>query len=253
MSEKLKMSFDKQANSSAAAAHQQDENHVVWFREEEKWELTWPIWHMLPHSERKALASKYGYHTIGEFEEFMSLQRAVGETTEQQPYDNNILYGEHQDAEQKEKATQEHDRKKSTIEEEDDDSEEGQAGDDLVSSQHDAEQLDGEALVERGGAILILPEELIHKMLEWLPIDVYATLALVSPHWKYLTRTESVYKRLCERSYLNQSKRRVLNASRFGHSYRIMLETRPRVRAGGGLYVMKYSSIKKVERDMWTE
>ena len=30
----------------------------------------------------------------------------------------------------------------------------------------------------------------------------------VSPHWKHLTRTESVYKRLCERLYLNQSKRR---------------------------------------------
>jgi len=101
--------------------------------------------------------------------------------------------------------------------------------------------------------ILLLPEDLIHKLLEWLPVDVYATLALVSPHWKYLTRTESVYKRLCERCYLNQSKRRVLNASRFGQSYRTMLETRPRVRAGGGLYVMKYLTIKKVQRDMWTE
>jgi len=39
-----------------------------------------------------------------------------------------------------------------------------------------------------GGAILfMLPEETLHKVLEWLPVDSYATLALVSPHWKSFT------------------------------------------------------------------
>lgn len=41
----------------------------LWNKEEEGWELTWPIWHMLPRDERKALANKHGYKTIGAFEE----------------------------------------------------------------------------------------------------------------------------------------------------------------------------------------
>lgn len=241
-------SQDEQQNDSSFAA-QNNNDEPVWFRKEERWELTWPIWHMLPHAERKALASKYGYDTIGEFEEFMTLRRAVGETTEQEPYENALLYNKEEESKASSLTLE---KRKSAIEQEDDDSDAGEAEDDLVS-EAGSEALDEEELMERAGKILMLPEEMIHKLLEFLPIDIYATLALVSPHWKYLTRTESVYKRLCERCYLNQSKRRVLNASRFGHSYRIMLENRPRVRAGGGLYVMKYASIKKIQRDMWTE
>lgn len=236
-------------SSKAQASLSEEDNEkeeTVWFREEDKWELTWPIWHMLPHEERKTLASKHGYNTIGEFEEYMSLRRAVGETTE--PYDNALLYA--QDEKETKVLPPELERKKSALEE--DDESEGEAQDDLVS-EGETDELDDEELMERAGKILMLHEELIHKVLEWLPIDVYATLALVSPHWKYLTRTESVYKRLCERCYLNQSKRRVLNTLRWGHSYQTMLENRPRVRAGGGLYVMKYAAIKKVQRDMWTE
>ena len=41
----------------------------LWHKEEEGWELTWPIWHMLPRDERKELANRHGYKTIGEFEE----------------------------------------------------------------------------------------------------------------------------------------------------------------------------------------
>ena len=33
------------------------------------WELTWPIWHLLPRGERQAIASQHGMKTIGEFEE----------------------------------------------------------------------------------------------------------------------------------------------------------------------------------------
>ena len=32
-----------------------------------------------------------------------------------------------------------------------------------------------------------------------------------------------------------------------------MLEMRPRVRTGGGLYVLKYQEVRKIQRDMWTE
>jgi len=107
--------------------------------------------------------------------------------------------------------------------------------------------------VSLGGNILILPSEILHQIFSWLPADAYGTLALVSPHWKFITRIESVYKRLCERLYLNQSKRRQLHVSRFGGSYRRMLEIRPRVRAAGGCYVLKYSKYKKIERDMFCE
>lgn len=46
----------------------------------DKWELSWPIWHMLPRDERRAIATQHGYRTIGEFEEYMSLTRAVDES-----------------------------------------------------------------------------------------------------------------------------------------------------------------------------
>ena len=41
------------------------------------WELTWPIWHLLGHSERKDIANRYGYKSIGEFEEYMTLSKAT--------------------------------------------------------------------------------------------------------------------------------------------------------------------------------
>ena len=41
------------------------------------WELTWPIWHLLGHSERKEIANRYGYKSIGEFEEYMTLSKAT--------------------------------------------------------------------------------------------------------------------------------------------------------------------------------
>ena len=43
----------------------------------QEWELTWPIWHLLPHMDRKRIAAEYRMN-IGQFEEFVSLQQAVG-------------------------------------------------------------------------------------------------------------------------------------------------------------------------------
>ena len=67
----------------------------LWHREDEGWELTWPIWHMLPRDERKALANRHGYKTIGEFEEYMSLQQTLddsGVSRPQQAYPNELIY-----------------------------------------------------------------------------------------------------------------------------------------------------------------
>ena len=232
----------------------------IWFKEEERWELTWPIWHMLPRDERKALAIKHGYKTIGEFEEYMTLQRGITDsstTAAQRPYENNLVYPEYHhpttttaaDADQKMHAKPTKPDEAEDVESEDEELEE------KIRKQQAAaeEQLSTDELVRVGGKILILPDELLHKVFAWLPVDTYATLALVSPHWKAFTRTEAVYRRLCERLYLVQSQRKALHVHRFNNSYRTMLEKRPRVRAGGGVYVMKYTKVKPVQRDMWTE
>ena len=290
------------------------------------WELTWPIWHLLGHGERKAIADKYGYKSIGEFEEYMTLSkatsasaggaggidttattaaRAAPASSSADAYDSSVLYDAEADprnwglptvAERSADDPRRH-LKRDTSEdygEEDDrkpharsvtDSDIGGSGDEddssITSEDSAVVELDSgsgviksnlkttgleeggnvkeeeseeteEELLKRGGPFLIFPEELSHRILTYLDVDAYGIMALVSPHWKAFTRTEAVYKKLCERCYLNQSRRKALHVSRFGGSYRKMLETRPRVRTGG-FYVLKYSKVKKIQRDMWTE
>jgi F-box protein 9 len=247
----------------------------VWFREEEQWELTWPIWHMLPREERRSLARQYGYHTIGEFEEYMILQQAVGDSstgTTTNKYDNKYAY--HPEIRDLAYKTIDGNRNDSTAfkeidgkpasrindskhddDDDDDDEDEDVLEEEAVSGcrvDYD-DKLSLEIMMENGGKILMLPDDMLHRIFDWLFVDTYAILALVSPHWKSFTRTEATYKRLCERLYLNQSLKRQLHVSRFNNSYRTMLEKRPRVRAGGGVYVMKYARIRKIQRDMWTE
>lgn len=232
----------------------QDEQQEVWFREDERWELTWPIWHMLPRAERKTLALKHGYKTIGEFEEYMTLQRAVGDSTEASPYSNNLVYPSDVPHMREENQADPRGPVRDDAEADDASSADEDLEEEIESELEGAiDRLPTIELLRVGGRILALPDEMLHRVFEWLPVDAYATLALVSPHWKSFTRTEHVYRRLCERLYLNQSKRRALHVSRFGNSYRTMLERRPRVRAGGGAYVMKYSRVKPIQRDMWTE
>jgi F-box protein 9 len=230
----------------------------VWFREEERWELTWPIWHMLPREERRSLAHKHGYKTIGEFEEFMSLQRAVEDSSATLPYENRLLYNE-DPTRTLSSSADECSKQISSLSinephpEDDDDDEQSVDVDSDEANKLESQDLPIEELLQRGGRILILPDDMLHRIFSYLPVDTYATLALVSPHWKSFTRTEATYKRLCERLYLKQCQRRTLHVSRFGNSYRTMLEKRPRVRAGGGVYVMKYARVRKIQRDMWTE
>lgn len=247
---------------------EEEKTEPIWFKEDEKWELTWPIWHMLPRDERKALADRYGYKTIGDFEEYMTLRRAVGVSEgDSKPYDNQLLYDITRAKDQKEDSTPMAKRKTDTpsndakLPAKEEEVEEGEEEETMLIVENAdekpigvgrvAEDLSEAELLERGGLILSLPEELLHSVSEWLPIDSFAALALASPHWHYISRTEAVYKRLCERSYLNQSKRRTLNVARFGGSYRIMLTNRPRVRVG--LYVLKFAKVKPIQRDMWTE
>ena len=247
------------------------------------WELTWPIWHLLPRGERQAIATQHGMKTIGDFEEYMSLTRAVdesegGRVAVQAPnsindssMDNNDNSGNRDDGGVEAKDTV----MKSTttsdwqppfitkIEEEVEDDDDSSVSSDennttttdgeKSDSSNDMNEIDVDELIKLGGYPCALPVEILHRAFSYLSIDDHASLALVSPYWDRFTRCEALYKTLCERIYLNQSKRKVLHVSRFGNSYRRMLEVRPRVRSGGGLYVLKYEKVQKIERDMWTE
>lgn len=252
-----------------------------------KWELTWPIWHLLPRHEKKELAVLYGYKTIGEFEEYMSLQQAYKYNDKRQPYPNELLYKQSyinsntviakEDDKTTFKSSSEYD------DENDESSDDGvnnntNNNNDVIIDDNDIDyawqydsndcdnttyntttiandtKLTNNELYRVGGKILMIPEDIIlYKIFDWLPVCNYCNLALVSPYWKSFTRTEHVYQRLCERIYLHQSKRAQLNVHHFHNSYRQMLYQRPRVLALGGVYVMKYSQIKRIQRDMFTE
>lgn len=228
-------------------------NSPLWIQN--GWSLTWPIWHLLPLSERRKLAHDHGYKTIGEFEEYMSLHQAMDDSELYKPYENSSIYPADWTKKATNAAKEPSDLTSSLKdqEENDDDSDSDEKMITVKQGSSVSDDLSFDELIEAGGKILMLHDEILHQLFSWLPVDAYATLALVSPHWKHFTRSEAAYKRLCERLYLNQSKRRQLHVSRFGGSYRMMLEQRPRVRAAGGCYVLKYAQIKQIQRDMWTE
>lgn len=247
----------------------------------DKWELSWPIWHMLPRNERRAIAAKHGYKTIGEFEEFMSLTRAVDESEGRVQEMSGLItlpaVADHEHdgieyicrtpnvvaSQSINGATDAHDWHPplaNLFSAEDDDASISSVEEDINIQAYepvveDSDDLDLEVHLENiklGGLPCQLPDEILHKCFSYLSVDDHAPLTLVSPHWSRFTRCEALYKNLCERVYLNQSKRKQLHVSRFG-SYRNMLEMRPRVRTGAGVYVLKYTEVRKIQRDMWTD
>ncbi|KAL7544081.1 hypothetical protein ACHAXR_013512 [Thalassiosira sp. AJA248-18] len=238
----------------------------------DSWELTWPIWHMLPRNERRAIATQHGMKSIGEFEEYMSLTRAVDESEGRvEELRSGVAGVANNDSAAVDAETAGNDSSPTTWQppfilgggEDDDDSSVSSSEDNDPTSVKEAPDTSDNAgdidldnhleMIRLGGLPCSIPDEILHKCFAYLPIDDHATLALVSPHWHRFTRCESLYRTLCERVYLNQSKRKTLHISRFGNSYRKMLELRPRVRAGGGLYVLKYQEVRKIQRDMWTD
>ena len=245
----------------------------------DKWELSWPIWHMLPRNERRTIAAKHGYKTIGEFEEYMSLARAVDESEGRVQESGIITIPAVADVNREavdylEQVTERvtaisisargtsdnnewHPPFSNPSEEDDSSVSSSEEGSNFAASkpEDDGDKIDLEIHLENikmGGLPCQLPDEILHKCFSYLSVDNHASLALVSPHWSRFTRCENLYKALCERVYLKQSKRKQLHVSRFG-SYRNMLEMRPRVRTGGGVYVLKYQEVRKIQRDMWTE
>lgn len=233
---------------SASLNPKQYETQEATIKLENDWELTWPIWHMLPWMERKEIAQRHGYQTIGAFEEYMSLQKALddeqGATTK--PYSNSLAYPK-KEFESKPAAVVGEDEE-GDEDDEDTDSEE----DDKLATRAETKE---EGEVDSDSLLLTFPDEILHKIFSFLPVTLYGTkLPYVSlhPHWRRVTQSEAVMKQLCERVYLQQSKKKQLRVSKFHHSYRFMLYSRPRVQAGGGVYVLRFGRVKKIQRDMWT-
>ena len=247
------------------------------------WELTWPIWHMLPRDQRRAIATEHGMKTIGEFEEYMILNRAVDDSGGGAGQIENLLVAADNDSSSMSgletaiaatslesppsvatKTTWYPPFIGQDDDNDDDDDDESASSNDTASATKatstvtttNTTEMELEhhmEMIRLGGLPCSLPDEILHKIFAHLPIDDHASLALVSPHWSRFTRCEALYKNLCERIYLHQSKRKALHISRFNNSYRTMLELRPRVRTGSGLYVLKYTEVRKIQRDMWTE
>lgn len=138
---------------------------------------------MLPRDERKALAKKHGDKTIGEFEEFMSLQQAVddSDTTQQKAYDNQLIHAEGDKKPDLKRSPGKKKFEKKESEEDDDDSsvEERKQYNWQLSS---GSGVDLSPSIEMGGQILMLHDEILHVVFFFLPVDAYGTLAVASPH-----------------------------------------------------------------------
>ena len=118
-----------------------------------------------------------------------------------------------------------------------------------------------------------LPDEIIlFQILPYLEIDYYSVFSLTCAKFRALTNTENVYQVLCERSYLQQisSHRKSstkddnviarcillmnkIKIKKYNGSFHTMLLQKPRVKTGCGLYVLKKRTVKKIQRDMWTD
>lgn len=215
----------------------------------------WSVWHLLPHLERKRIASDYGM-SVGQYEEFVSLQQAMGNSLarsrsatgdpctidahKNKPTASIIVKEEEEEEDPlplppSSPSDKSYECSTSIIE------------DDVKKKTKD----------DRGSSSLFLdmiPEELIHKILAFLTVDTYEICGQVCSLLERITTKEVSYKIRCERIYTAQTRSRgMMRLERWNNSFRFMWRNRPRVRTGDGIYVLKYSHIKPIQRDMWTE
>lgn len=207
------------------------------------WQLTWPIWHLLPLAEKKRISADYGM-SVGQFEEFASLQQAMGRSLRTE----KVLTA----ASSREEA-----HETQIVEEEEEDEE----TDSKPTNFQESEQVPNttspatKTTQKKNPSLLVqmIPEELIHKVLSFLSVDCYLTTwSILCKSFCDLSNNELTFKIICQRIYTQQTKSKKLDLKRY-NSYRTMYMNRPRVRTGGGIYVLKYSQIKRIQRDMWTE
>lgn len=188
---------NKKLSSSSNEKSESSSSAPIIVRDE--WELTWPIWHLLPWAERKQIAIDAGMKSIGEFEEFMILHRTetvsnAYNVSVSQPYSNQSIYV-YDNEDEKEHAEDEHEssyKKNGDIDLESDDDEEIDNGGKHEQSEPEVvlnPELPSEADLELGGLIVqVLPEEILHGILSFLDVEYYSLCALVrrTPDHKYL-------------------------------------------------------------------
>lgn len=109
------------------------------------------------------------------------------------------------------------------------------------------EEVDGEKYSD---LICSLPNCVHITICQFLDSDSICYSSLVSPHWHFL-RDEELYKDLCKRTYLVQSKKKTLNPNKW-KGWKNMYKWRPRVRTNG-FYMMRKAKIRNPQLDMWTK
>ena len=95
-----------------------------------------------------------------------------------------------------------------------------------------------------------IPLEVVHRILSHLDPDTVGAMPVVSGTWS-LIPDDSVYKVLCERVYLSQTRWKQLRIERWP-SWKHMFLLRPRIRTNG-VYVLRTCYIKAPHLDMWTQ
>jgi len=187
------------------------------------WELTWPIWHMLSLGEKKEIAARRGL-TVGAFEEEIYLQRATELSTRQEEeahrYISANLFANQGEGEGEGGAVAssgeivDHEHSEDDGSEEDDEEEEvldalpkvnldetiGSSGYQMNEVRLSVEQIEA----GHGGHIMLLPDEILYRLMGFMDMDSFGVCACVSPFWKHFTVGEMAFKFLCERVYLKQ-------------------------------------------------
>jgi len=168
----------------------------------DSWELTWPIWHMLPPSERKQIAKEYGFHNIGDFEESLTFSRALLVNMEKlDPFDNSQLH----DLENRPETydlpivTERHEEKEQEKIQNSSNGEDSQCSEDL---DHKFSRINDEKKVQcahqdvlnSDDAEILIPSDglIIQQIFPSLSIHRYATFALVLSRWTDNTTNLSV-------------------------------------------------------------
>ena len=221
------------------------------------WELTWPIWHMLSLHEKKEIASRRGM-TIGAFEEEMYLRQATDLSGQQEAEAHRYIStfmvsnGEVENVDAGEEEGKIGDEDDEEEEEEEESEQESGSENKIKDGSEHARLTEEEVAMGHGGRICLLPDEILYRIMTLIDMDSFGICAMVSPHWSFFSSSDGMaFKLLCERSYLKQSKKKILNLQRW-KTYRNMFIHRPRVRLNG-VYVLKYKHIKRIQRDMFTE
>eukprot|EP00532_Pseudo-nitzschia_australis_P013453 CAMPEP_0168205702 /NCGR_PEP_ID=MMETSP0140_2-20121125/524_1 /TAXON_ID=44445 /ORGANISM="Pseudo-nitzschia australis, Strain 10249 10 AB" /LENGTH=365 /DNA_ID=CAMNT_0008131747 /DNA_START=174 /DNA_END=1269 /DNA_ORIENTATION=- len=234
------------------------ERSPIWSGSDKGWQLTWGIWHRLPRDEQKKIAIQHGLKSIGEFEEFVSLQQAVddseysmvevakdpssGTTTYSRSAassTNDLLNNNNTDQTEKIEGDEQ--------EESDDDDDHNLLENECAESET---ELSEEELMMFGGKILILPSEILHQIFAWLPADAYGTLALAVLIGSFSRE---------QKPYINDSARGCISIRvSDGNCMFLVLEDPieeclKHAQGFGPPAILKYSKFRKVERDMWCE